>query len=232
MKFRILISVVLLAAVCSAGQVSGLGPSSVIGGSASYGTSAPQPWNGGSFPTGRVLDQQTGAVGDGSYTNYWLGANGDSAAYFVIDLGAVYHITSFDIFNTHNNIWGDRGTGGFTITAGNTVTDTGGGNFNLSGTTEQILGGTLTAAPTSDPITAQHFGVSDPGNYRYVRFNVTSLAAACTNSSSPCPPAPLGAGLSELRVSGDTPTPEPTSAAVVACALIWLSAARRRHVKA
>ena len=206
---RIGLCLCFLGASCFATQIL-LSPADVIGGSGAYGGN----WQTGSFNATEILDQQTGNVVDSFGTTYWLNPdNGPANAYIVIDLGAAYHIVSIDLFNTHNSGFGDRGTGNFTFEASNAITNLGGPGFDLSGPTTTILNGTLAAAPVADPIAAQSFAVSDPGSYRYFKFEPNSVA---TSGASCC--GANNYGLNELRVF-DAPAsgvPEPASFLLVA----------------
>jgi hypothetical protein len=50
----------------------------------------------------------------------------------------------------------------------------------LCGTAVTILNGTLAPASTPDPIPGQDFSVSDPGAYRYIKFEPHSVAVGGT----------------------------------------------------
>jgi hypothetical protein len=224
MNLRLTFAFCAVATTCFGSQIA-LSPSNVIGGSGSYGGN----WQSGSFNATEILDQQTGPVVDTFGTSYWINPDGGPGnAYIVIDLGAAYHLSSLDLFNTHNSQYGDRGTGDFTIEAGNSVINLGAAGFDLTGSTTVILNGTLVAAPVSDPITAQSFTLSDPGTYRYIKFEPHTVAAAGT----PC----CGAnnyGLNELRAfeepinTGDS-VPEPAPMALIASGLAAVALLRRR----
>lgn len=214
----------VVATSCFGGQVL-LSPSNVIGGSGSYGGN----WQSGSFNATEVLDQQTGPVTDIFTASYWLNPdNGPAGAYIVIDLGAAYHLTSLDLFNTHNTPYGDRGTGDFSIEAGNSVTNLGAAGFDLTGATTVILNATLLGVPISDPIAGQSFSLSDPGTYRYIKFEPHTVATSGNNC--------CGAnnyGLNELKafegpVSTDGAAPEPGPMALLASGLAALALLRRK----
>jgi hypothetical protein len=197
----------------------------VIGGSGSYGGN----WLTGTFNATSIFDQQTGPVSDNFGVSYWINPDdGPQNAYIVIDLGAAYHLSSLDFFNTHNSNFGDRGTGDFTIEAGNSITNLGAPGFDLTGPTVVILNGTLAAAPVADPINAQSFTLSDPGTYRYIKFEPHTVAAAGT----PCCGANVY-GLNELRVfetpvTTDGSVPEPAPLALLTSGLAAIALLRRR----
>lgn len=208
-----------------------LNPSDVIGGTNSYST-APggnpvgYPFNVGQFNATQVLDAQTGPVTEPVQNGYWLNPDGGPAdGYIVINLGAPYPIAQIDLFNTHNSSYNDRGTGNFTITGANAVTDTGGGNYDLSGPTTLLLSNTL-VAQNGDPIADQSFAVTTGGTYQYIRFDALSVAAI-TNGGAGC----CGAnnyGLNEIRVL----TPEPASVALFGLSAVGLFAVARCRRKA
>lgn len=185
-----------------------LSPGSVIGNTGSYGNLQ---------TAANIFDQQTEPVYDttpGVY-HYWINTeNGPQNAYITVDLGANYSIASFDLFNTHNAFYGDRGTGNFSIIAGNSVALDGSNGFTLTGPTTTIAVGTLAAAPINDPIAAQSFTSLSSSTFRYLQFLPTSVASVNT----PCCSA-NEYGLAELRVFAGAPTvggvPEPASWAMM-----------------
>jgi hypothetical protein len=226
---------VLLAASSAAfaqTQITGLGPANVIGGNGSYsGGGTESPFNGGSFPAGNILDTQGGDVAEpeNGPLSYWLNNDvapeNDQDAFIVIDLGQAYTLTQVELFNTHNRQFNDRGTGDFTITGSNTIAPAGAGSG--SGGSD-IVGGTLlvsgTLAPATlaaDPIDAQAFAVTDPGSYRYLRFDAETVAAG----GNPCC-GPNNYGLSEIRVF----IPEPGTLGLMALGALGLLARRRRRL--
>jgi hypothetical protein len=198
-----------------------LAPSDVIGSNGQYS---------GTFTASAILDHQTGSINEPAQDgSYWLNSdNGPVNAYVVLDLGAMYHIVSFDLFNTHNANYGDRGTGDFSIEASNSIGAGPGGSvgFDLSGGIVTLVSGTLTSAnPAGDPVAAQTFTSSDAGSYRYVRFSPHSVASF----NAPC----CGAnnyGLNELRAFDGpvTATPEPASVVLLGLCLAALGLFRKQ----
>lgn len=193
-----------------------LSPTSVIGSSGSYSAS---------FAANNILDEQLGAVTDVSGSTYWLNPDntGGASVFITIDLGQAYVVSSLDLFNTHNGQWFDRGTGTFSILAGNSVADVGGGTFALTGTVTTLASGFLAAAATNAPL-AQTFAVTDIGSYRYLSFRPTTTNALNT------PPSSTAFGLNELRVFA-SPVPEPSLWALFLLGtgvVAWASARRRR----
>jgi hypothetical protein len=183
----------------------------------------------GLFPASSILNHQTGTINEPTQdSSYWLNSdNGPANAYIVIDLGAAFHIGTFDLFNTHNATpGGDRGTGAFSIEASNSIGPGIGSGSNLSGVIVTLVSGTLLAAnPSSDPLVAQTFLSIDPGVYRYIRFSPHTVAAFGT----PCCGTNVY-GLNELRVF-DAPanvTPEPATVAFLGAGLVVLGLLRKR----
>lgn len=175
----------------------------MIGSSGSYGEG-----NGYNFVAGSIFSSPTGPVSDVfSSGSYWINPdNGPFNAFITIDLGAAYSIGSFDLFNTHNSQYGDRGTGTFTIIGGNAITGAPGA-FQLTGPTTVLASGSLNAVPVADPITGQTFASLSGSIFRYLEFLPTSVAsinAACCGTNV--------YGLNELRVSA---VPEPSTWAMM-----------------
>jgi hypothetical protein len=212
----LLAAIVILASALTASQIS-IGQSNVIGGSGSYSGS----WNDPTFGAQNVLSQQTGSIHESFGNGYWINPdNGPPDAYIVLDLGAQYQITSFELYNTHNGGYNDRGTGDFQIRAGNSLGVVTSNGFDLNGVLITITSGTLFADTDSNTnLTPQDFTVSNNGTYRYLRFEPLGVAS----SGAPCCGANVY-GLNEIRVFGDIAgVPEPATwlTAVPLLALLW-----------
>lgn len=199
-----------------------LTPASVIGSSGSYqNTATAQP---GDFDAGNIFDQQTGDVVDQhAYTSppvtYWLnGDNGPANAFITVDLGGVYTLSNFQLYNTHNAQYYDRGTGDFSIL---------GSNDPLFGTSIQLVSGTLNSAAVTgspfDPITGQTFASLSGQSVRYLQFLPTSVASA----GNPCCGTNVY-GLNELRVFGSA-VPEPGTWALMIVGMGLMGGALRRR---
>lgn len=217
--FIVAAALVLTPTMASAVQLI-LTPANVIGGSSSYTGG----YATGTFAAGNIFDQQAGAIIEPVQTNYWIAPdNGTANAFITIDLGAEQSLTSLSLFNTHNANYNDRGTGDFTVTASDSVTDLGGGNFALSGAITTVVSGTLASESQGDTLTEQSFGAT--GTFRYLSFNPTSVKV----SGSPCCGANVY-GLNELRVfTADSAVPEPTSWALLLTGFAVTGLALRRR---
>jgi hypothetical protein len=224
LKIKIALALILAAVPSAFASLIPLTPSNVIGFLGAY----PGP-----FPASSILDHQTGIITEPSQDgSYWLNSdNGPANAYVVIDLGAAFHLASFDLFNTHNANFGDRGTGAFSIEASNSIVPgaPGSSGSDLSGfvTLALVPVGPLAAenpTPLNGPLTAQTFLSSDPGSYRYIRFSPHSVASF----NAPCCGANVY-GLNELRVF-DAPTtvPEPATMAIFGLGLAVIGLLRKR----
>ena len=182
------------------GQIP-LTPASVIGNYGLYTLS-------GTYTAGAIFDAQTGAITEEIYgLNHWLNSdNGPVDAYITVDLGGQYKLAAFDLFNSSNGFYGDRGTGNFTLLGSNSVADDGANGKTLAGTIITVASGTLAAAAPSVERVAQHFAATNAAPVRYLQFRPQSVGAVS-------PFGPSSYGLNELRVFGaavpETPPPSP-----------------------
>jgi len=220
LKIKIAIALILAAVPSAFASLIPLAPGNVIGFLGAY----PGP-----FPAASILDNQTGPIVENTQNGtYWLNSdNGPANAYIVIDLGVAFHLASFDLFNTHNANFGDRGTGNFSIEASNSIAPGTGASIgsDLSGPIVTLVSGTLLAAnPSVSPLVAQTFLSSDPGSYRYIRFSPHTVASF----NPPCCGTNVY-GLNELRAF-DAPTtvPEPATMAIFGVGLAALGLLRKR----
>ena len=221
MKTKIGLALIMACVPSVFGSQIPLSPSNVIGFLGLYS---------GTFPASSILDHQTGSITEPAQDgSYWLNSDdGPSNAYVVIDLGVSFHLGSFDLFNTHNANFGDRGTGGFSIEASNSIAPGTGSGSDLSGTIVTLVSGTLLAAnPSAGPLVAQTFLSSDSGSYRYIRFSPHTVASF----NAPCCGANVY-GLNELRAF-DAPAsgvPEPATMAFLCSGFGVLALLRKRTV--
>jgi len=185
---------------------------------------------GGIFSTANVTDGQnaspdndTGGITEPSQDgSFWLGPDGSQTAFFVIDLGTAQGIGSFQLFNTRNGAFNDRGTGLFEIRASNDLND-----LNAPTSTATLLAsGSLTeqtyvgGSPAATPIVPDTFSSSSATPFQFVRFDALSIGAAADKGF---PDA--GVGLNEIRVIA---VPEPGSAGLLCVGALGLLARRRR----
>lgn len=191
-----------------------LSTSNVIGSSGAYNLS---------FAASNVLDEQTGTVSDTFGSTYWLNPdNSPAQVYITIDLGSAQVIGSFDIFNTHNDSYNDRGTGAFQIVGSNTVVLAGAGNMRVSGGTVLVSSSLTNSIGT--PV-AQSFSSSSAIPFRYISFEpLTAL--------SPSGPAfsTTAYGLNEIRVFAVSVPEAPTSLMLLSGAILGISLLRRRSI--
>lgn len=177
------VGAIAISSEASAAQIV-LAPVNVIGSAGDYG----------GFPADNILDQQTGAVNDVFQSTYWLWPdNNFNEAFITIDLGASYRIGELELFNTRNDRFGDRGTKGFTIAGGNSVSAFSGG-LRLSGLETTLVTGVLAPAAVINNIPGQSFSVSSNATYRYLEFRPTSAVSVNGLASV------TAYGLNELRV--------------------------------
>jgi hypothetical protein len=212
-----IVASMLTAGMANAAQIV-LSPSSVVSTSGAY---HPQ------FAAGNIFDNQIGPVYDeDGYLGYWLNPdNGPANAYITFDLGRVINLTGFVLFNTHNSVSGDRGTGDFSIFGSNAIA---GGEL-VAPTV--VISATLAGQPIAGPMIAQSFQAS--GAYRYLRFNPTSVRSSPDNPNGPYATC-CGAnvyGLNELRVFGSVPEPQSWALMIAGFGLIG-TISRRRNAHA
>ena len=218
MKIKIALALILASVPSAFASLIPLAPGNVIGSFGAY----PGP-----FPASSILDHQTGTITEPAQDgSYWLNSdNGPANAYIVIDLGAGFQLASFDLFNTHNANFGDRGTGGFSIEASNSVAPGVGPGMDLSGTIVTLVTGTLlpeNPTPLNGPLVAQTFLSGSSATFRYIRFSphtVSSFNTPCCGTNV--------YGLNELRAF-DAPVPEPATMALFGVGFVVLGLLRRR----
>lgn len=222
MSAAAVIAVAVLGSAGAFAQQVTLTPTNVVGGSAPYGSQ---------FDNSFVLDKQTGSITEPDQNpnttdgGYFLAPDAPGGTgvpdFIVIDLGAPYVIDYFHLFNTRNASYRDRGTGDFTITASNTLTDL------TTGTNDQgtpIASGRLAAEDytdlANDTLAAQLANVTSTTPYQYIRFNALNVAAVTPYGGNTIDPV----GLNEIRVFQ---VPEPGSLALLGLGLCALARRRR-----
>ena len=136
----------------------------------------------GTFGAGNLFNSQlTDPPQEGFFSgDYFLSGDGQSYPtvsnpYVTVDLGKIFSLSSFSLFNTSNGASNDRGTGSFSILGSNSLVADGANGYTLGGAITTLVSGTL--AP-------------QPGRPRRPRcLPPCSTAATATSSSSPRAPA-------------------------------------------
>ena len=163
------------------------------------------------------LSGMTGNMHDTDPDNMWLssgagifgGVDPDPSVTF--DLGAVYTINSF-------NVWNYNETGGtFTERGVNSVSVEYGTTASLGSTVPGITSFDEAPSPAAGTYTGQAFNTFTPFNARYIKFDINS------NHGD----ADTFYGLSEVQFDGVL-VPEPSSAALFGLAGLGLILRRRR----
>lgn len=192
----------------------------IIDGSGSWdggGQCVGAPFNGGTFPASRVVDESMADANTGR-TSYWLGREYCNNEYFTIDLGALYNVNEIELLNTHNTQYNDRGTDEFVIYG---ATEVDGSNqlvdpFVLVSSNLQRTDGQSVLTPES--FTAESGLLS--GQARYIKFVALTYHSSATNGSS---------GLNDIRIYG-TVVPEPSTLVLASLGAVLggFAAMRRR----
>lgn len=190
----------------------------VVDGSGAWDGGVPcvgQPFNGGTFPAGRVTDESVADANTGR-TSYWLGREYCDNEYFTVDLEGIYDLDEIVLRNTHNTQHNDSGTGEFVLY----------GATQLDGANQLvdpfvITAGDLTNTSGQLEITGDSFMIGDDvPPVRYLKFQALTYLESATNGR---------AGLNELEVYGTViPEPGTTALAIVALACVGMVARRRR----
>lgn len=108
----------------------------VLNSASVVGSTGSLNYNGYSYGAGNIFNAQQGAIktevtGDGSH---WLNPDRPGTAYITVDLGTATDNLQFDLFNSHNGEYNNRGTGQFEIWAGNELMADGANGYTLGGT--------------------------------------------------------------------------------------------------
>jgi hypothetical protein len=198
----------LAAVLCGTAAASHIVISSVVG----TGSWNNDPTCSGQFACSHAIDD---VITEPTQTGYWLGRETTANETLTFNLGAVYLIGGFDLYNTHNAGFNDRGSHDFQIWISSTpvTPDTTSPSFGTL-----VVSDVLGFIPFESPTSAQTFSIT-PVSGQYVTFRAVTYYT-------------LGAGLSEFRVNDAPAVPEPGTSALL---LAGLAAGgvrlrlRRRH---
>jgi hypothetical protein len=157
------------------------------------------------FETPNIVDGKVGDTGTGFDWSFWLTPQGQNTGYAVIDLGSLYTLSSFELQDTHNRGYNDRGTKDYHIQLS---TD------NVTYTTAVTSGFTQTEWSNLDWKTNT---LSTPITARYIKFVIDSGYGG------------QSAGLNELRAYGHDAVPEPTSIAALGLGAFGILKRRRNR---
>ena len=130
------------------------------------------------FPASNITDGRFDDTGSPGNWSFWLTPNGQVGS-ATIDLGSLYSISSFQLQNTHNRDYNDRGTNAFDISVSSD-----GINFT------PLVTDSFATWPSIPIVTESTFA---PTTGEYVKFNIDSFYGS-------------SGGLNELQVFG-TPAP-------------------------
>ncbi len=156
------------------------------------------------FPASNITDGTFGDTGTPGNWSFWLTPNGQLGA-ATIDLGSQYAISSFQLQDTHNRAYYDRGTNAFDISV-----STDGVNFTpvVSDAFSQSAWQNLSI------VTENSFA---PVTGEFVKFNIDSTYGSGIGSSGPG----ASGGLNELQVFG-APAAVPEASTTVSFGLLLM----------
>lgn len=155
------------------------------------------------FETPNIVDGKTDDTGTGYDWSFWLTPQGQNTGYATIDLGGSYSLSSFELQDTHNRGYYDRGTQGYHI---DLSTD------NVTYTT--FVTDTFTSTEWRDLLWKTNT-LATPVTARYIKFVIDSGYGGSS------------AGINEIRAMGQ-PVPEPTSLTALGLGALGLLKRRRK----
>jgi len=242
MKIRVAAAIMLSAVpACASAQQIVLNPTNIVGASSVYFGGAgnqgdPFAANGarvnGVFGAGNIFNSQLDdPTVEGFFSgSYFLTGDGQSQAtvsnpYITIDLGRLFSLSSFTLFNSNNGNSNDRGTGGFTLRGSNSLLADGANGFTLGDGAVMLASGTLAPNVAGAPPLAQSFGAATSAGVRYLQFVPTSVGVANPFNAQ-------AYGLNELKVFGTevtTAVPEPATWAMILVGFATIGLGMRRR---
>ncbi len=146
------------------------------------------------FPASNITDGRFDDTGSPSNWSFWLTPNGQMGS-ATIDLGSQYTIDSFQLQDTHNRGYFDRGTNAFDISVSSD-------GVNFAPVLSDAF--TMSAWQNLSILTESSFA---PVTGEYVKFNIDSLYGGASG------------GLNELQVFG-TPAAVPEASTTVSFGLL------------
>jgi hypothetical protein len=143
------------------------------------------------FPASNITDGQFNDTGTPSNWSFWLTPNGQTGS-ATIDLGSLYTIDEFQIQDTHNRGYDDRGTNAFDISvSSDDITFT------------PVVADSFGTWPNLPIVTENSFA---PVNAQYVKFNIDTVYGS-------------SGGLNELQVFG-SPAAVPEASTTISFGLL------------
>jgi len=148
--------------------------------------------------------------------NMWLSDNNDTAGWVQFDLGAVYTIDSFEVWNYYEGWNGSeqRSVNGVSIVYGTTTADMIAGTIDSSSTVPDIT--SFAIADTTDPYPGVVYTPASSFDARYIQFDISSTHGATF------------AGMADVQFEG-TLVPEPATMSLLAMGGLGLLRRRRRR---
>ncbi len=148
--------------------------------------------------------------------NMWLSDNNDTAGWVQFDLGDVYTISSFKVWNYYEgwNTSQQRSVNEVAIVYGSTTADMALGTIDDSSTVPDITN--FTIADGSDPYPGVTYTPAESFDARYIQFDIGS-----THGST-------FAGMADVQFDG-TAVPEPTTLLMLLSSLLGLAFYGRRR---
>jgi len=184
----------------------------------------------GTFGAGNIFNSQLADPAPETFFSgdYFLAGDGQSypttaTPYITVDLGKIFNLSAFTLFNSSNGTFDDRDTGRFRILAANSLTADGANGYTLGGPVTTLVSGSLAAQSGGVKPAAQTFSAAASSGFRYIQFVPMGVA-------SPNPYNAQAYGLNELKVYGSEiilAVPEPATWAMMVLGFGFLGAGLR-----
>ena len=147
---------------------------------------------GETFPESNITDGKFDDTGTPGNWSFWLTPNGQMGS-ATIDLGGFYSIDEFQLQNTRNRGYGDRGTNAFDISVSSD-------DINFT----PVVTDSFATWPNLPIVTENSFA---PVDGQYVKFNIDTIYGS-------------SGGLNELQVFGSPAAPVPEASTTVSLGLL------------